>query len=216
MGSLFALRRFRGVVDLAWMYFIFMFGNSMLQSIWVLYTGYRYHWTTLEVGLSLTFIGVLAVVVQGGLVKQIIAKTGERKGLVLGLLVSAFVMSAYGAATQGWMIYCLVLIGAWGGIAGPSAQALITKHVPPNEQGALQGSLSGLTSLASVFAPIFAAWSFGKCVADGARWRIPGIAFYEASVSHADRAGARDPVLPAGRSGGGCVAGLTERMVIPK
>jgi DHA1 family tetracycline resistance protein-like MFS transporter len=124
----------------------------------------------------------MAVVVQGGLVKRIIAWTGERRGLVIGLLISAFVMAAYGTATEGWMIYCLVLIGAWGGIAGPSAQALITKHVPANEQGALQGSLSGLVSLAGVFAPILAAWSFGKGIADGAHWHLPGVAFYEAAA----------------------------------
>jgi DHA1 family tetracycline resistance protein-like MFS transporter len=45
VGSLMALRRFRGVFDLAWMYFIFKFANTMLQSIWVLYTGYRYGWS---------------------------------------------------------------------------------------------------------------------------------------------------------------------------
>ena len=177
VGSLLALRRFRGVVDLAWMYFIFMFANTMLQSIWALYTDYRYHWSASQVGYSLTFIGVMAIVVQGGLVKRIIARTGERKGLVIGLVISAFAMSAYGTATQGWMIYVLVLVGAWGGIAGPSAQALITKHVPANEQGAVQGSLSGLVSLTGIIAPLFAAWSFGMCIP-----KVPGITFYESSA----------------------------------
>jgi len=182
VGSLLALRRFRGVVDLAWMYFLLMVGNTIMQSIWVLYMGYRYHWTTMEVGLSLTFAGIMSVVVQGGLVKRIIGWTGERRGLVLGLLVSVVIMASYGTATRGWMIYGLIFIGAFGGIAGPSAQALITKHVPPNEQGAVQGSLSGLTSLAGIFAPVFGAWSFGMCIGDDARWHLPGIAFYEASV----------------------------------
>jgi DHA1 family tetracycline resistance protein-like MFS transporter len=182
VGSLLALRRFRGVVDLAWMYFIFNFANTMLQSVWVLYTGYRFGWTTLQVGLSLTYVGMVAVVVQGGLVKRIIAWTGERKGLVIGLLISALAMAGYGMVTRGWMFYLLGTIGGLGGIAGPAAQALLTKHVPPNEQGALQGSLSGLTSLAYVFGPMIAAWSFGKCIADNARWHIPGIAFFEASA----------------------------------
>jgi DHA1 family tetracycline resistance protein-like MFS transporter len=173
IGSLLALRRFRGVVDLAWMYFIFMLGNSLLQGIWVLYTQYRYQWSTLEVGLSLTFIGVMAVIVQGGMVRKIIARTGERKGLVIGLVISALVMAGYGSATRGWMIYALVVLGAWGGIAGPSAQALITKHVPANEQG--------LTSLSAVFGPLVAAWSFAECIRDGAAWHIPGIAFYESA-----------------------------------
>jgi DHA1 family tetracycline resistance protein-like MFS transporter len=182
VGSLLALRRFRGVMDLAWMHFIYMSASTMLQSIWVLYTGYRYHWTTLEIGLSLTFIGMMAVVVQGGLVRRIIARTGERKGLVIGLVNSAVIMAGYGLATKGWMIYGLMIVGAWGGIAGPSAQALITKHVPANEQGAVQGSLSGLTSLAGIFAPIVAAWSFGRCIAADAAWHLPGIAFFEAST----------------------------------
>jgi DHA1 family tetracycline resistance protein-like MFS transporter len=181
VGSLLALRRFRGVVDLAWMFFIFNFANTMLQSVWVLYTGYRFGWTTLEVGLSLTYAGVIAVVVQGGLVKRIIAWTGERRGLILGLVLSALAMAGYGSATKGWVFYMLATVGGLGGIAGPAAQALLTKHVPPNEQGALQGSLSGLTSLAYIFGPMLAAWSFGKCIAEGAAFHLPGIAFYEAS-----------------------------------
>jgi len=182
VGSLLALRRFRGVVDLAWMYFIFNFSNTMLQSVWVLYTGFRFGWTTLEVGLSLTYVGVIAIVVQGGLVRRIIAWTGERRGLVLGLLVSAVAMAGYGTVTRGWMFYALATFGGLGGIALPAAQALLTKHVPPNEQGGLQGSLSGLASLSYIFGPMFAAWSFGKCIAAGAAWHIPGIAFYEASA----------------------------------
>lgn len=177
VGSLLALRRFRGVFDLACMHFIFMSANSMLQSIWALYTDYRYHWGPAEVGNSLTLMGVMAIVVQGGFVRRIIAWTGERRGLVIGLLISAITLVAYGAATQGWMIYLLVLLGAWGGIAGPSAQALITRHVPANEQGGVQGSLSGLTSLAGIGAPIFAAWSFGWGIP-----KLPGVAFYEASA----------------------------------
>lgn len=182
LGSLLALRRFRGVFDLACMYFIFMFAQAMLQNVWVLYMNYRYSWTPRDVGLSLGSIGVMAVIVQGGFVKRIIARTGERKGLVIGLVNSAVIMAGYGAATRGWMIYALIFVGAWGGIAGPSAQALITKHVPANEQGGVQGSLSGLTSLSYIFAPLLAAWSFSRCIADDARWHIPGIAFFEASV----------------------------------
>jgi DHA1 family tetracycline resistance protein-like MFS transporter len=182
VGSLLALRRFRGVFDLALVYLIYMFGSVILQSIWVLYTIFRFSWTPLEVGLSLTYVGVMTAAVQGGMVKRIIAATGERRGLVLGLLISAVAMTAYGLATKGWMILAFVLVGAFGGITAPAVQSLVTKHVPPNEQGALQGSLSGLQSLATIFAPILAAWSFGKCIADNARWHLPGIAFFEAST----------------------------------
>lgn len=180
VGSLLALRRFRGAFDLALMYFIFVSGQSFLQSVWALYTDYRYHWGPREVGNSLTFVGVMAIVVQGGAVRRVIAWTGERRGLVLGLLISAAAFAAYGSVSKGWMIYVAVLVGAWGGIAGPAAQSLITKHVPANEQGALQGTLSGLVSLSAIFAPLIATWSFGKGIAVSPVWA--GVPLYEASI----------------------------------
>jgi len=90
-GSLLALRRSAGGGP-AWMYFIFMLGNTMLQSIWSLH-GYRYHWTTLTWAFAYVY-RVVAVLVQGGLVRRIIARTGERKGLVIGLVISAVIMRA--------------------------------------------------------------------------------------------------------------------------
>jgi DHA1 family tetracycline resistance protein-like MFS transporter len=182
VGALLVLRKFRGVLDLAAMYFANMLGTVILQSIWVLYTGYRYNWSTLQVGLSLTLAGVMAAVVQGGLVRVILARVGERRGLAGGLLLGAFIMMGYGLASKGWMIYALLFVGSLGGVAGPAAQSLITRHVPPDQQGIVQGSLSGLTSLAGIFAPPLAAWSFAACISPHSRLYLPGMPFFEAAV----------------------------------
>jgi DHA1 family tetracycline resistance protein-like MFS transporter len=164
------------------MYFIFNFGQVMLQSIWVLYTGYRYNWNTRQVGFSLALVGIMAIIVQLRLVRPILARIGEKRGLILGLLVSAVIMACYGLAVRGWMIYALIPLGALGGIAGPAGQALITKHVPADEQGSLQGSLAGLASLSAVFAPLLSGLSFGACIAPGNRFKLPGVAFFESAI----------------------------------
>lgn len=182
VGAMGVLRKFRGVFDLAGMYFMFSLAQVMLQSIWVLYTGYRYGWSTRQVGLSLGLVGIMSAVVQGRLVRPIIARLGERRALVTGLLLSASAMAGYGLAPSGWMIFLFIPLGSFGGMAGPAAQSLITRHVPPNEQGAVQGSLASLVSLASIFAPPLAAWSFGACIAANGRLHLPGIAFFEASA----------------------------------
>lgn len=182
VGSLLVLRRFRGVFDLAGMHLIFSFGHSMLQSIWVLYMGYRYNWSPQQVGFSLAFVGVMAAVVQGGLVRRILGRLGEKHGLIAGLLLTAIIFTGYGLATQGWMIYVLIFIGSFAGIAGPAAQSLITRHVPADQQGALQGSLAGLVSLANIFAPPLGAWSFAFCIAPGGPVHLPGIPFFEAAA----------------------------------
>lgn len=181
IGALVVLRRVRGLFNLASVYFLFMFASVMLQSIWVLYTGYRYGWSTREVGLSLMFVGAASAIVQGTLVKRIIAWLGERRGLAFGMILSMLVMIGYGSVTKGWMIYVLVVIGGFGGVAGPAAQALIMRHVPPDQYGGVQGALAGLMSLASIFAPMIGAWSFGAFISPHHGWYVPGITFYESA-----------------------------------
>jgi len=182
VGALLLLRRFPGILGLAGMYFLYFLGSIMLQSTWVLYTGYRYGWGTREVGLSLTFVGVATAIVQARLVRPILGGLGEKRGLAAGLMISAFVMTGYGLATQGWMIYVLILFGALGGIAGPASQSLISRHVPADEQGAVQGVLASLGSLAGIFGPPVAAWSFGLCVAPDTFLHLPGVAFFESAA----------------------------------
>ena len=182
LGALLNLRRVHGLGAFAGMHFLFMSGHTMLQSIWVLYMSYRYEWSPRQVGTSLMVVGVTSALVQLRLVGPILGRIGEKNGLMLGLLWTAVVFVLYGLAPHGWMIYPLMCAGALGGITGPAAQALITRHVLANEQGALQGSFSSLSSLAGVLGPPVAAWSFGACIASGSRLQLPGIAFFEAAL----------------------------------
>ena len=62
------------------------------------------------------------------------------------------------------MIYAIICFGAFSGIAGPALQSYITKHVPANEQGAVQGVYAGLASLAGVPGPVIGTWAFGSAV----------------------------------------------------
>ena len=181
VGSLLALRNFPGVLDLALMYFIYNLGLVMLQGTWVLYTAYRYHWGTGQIGISLMVAGLSMGVIQGRLTRPILARIGEKRGLVCALIFSALIYCGYGWATQGWMIYPLIVLSGFGGLAGPAAQSLITRHVPADQQGAVQGSLFGLASLGNIVAPLFATWSFSACIRAAGFWHLPGIAFFESA-----------------------------------
>jgi MFS transporter, DHA1 family, tetracycline resistance protein len=184
IGSMLAARRFPAVMGLLGSYFLFTLAQTMLQVTWVLYTGYRYHWTTKQVGWSLMFLGIVSAVVQSTLVRPIIARIGERRGLVFGMTVAICGHIAYGLAPSGWMIYAIGAATAVAGVAGPSIQAFITRHVPANEQGSVQGVLSGLMSLGNICAPI-GAWSFAAGIAADHSWHLPGIAFFEAALATA-------------------------------
>ena len=182
IGALAALRRFPAVLGLAGSYFMLMLAQNMLFTTWALYTDHRYHWSPLSVGLSLMFVGVLSGLVQAVLVRRIVPALGDKRAVIVGMTISMCSQLSYGLATQSWMIYAIMTVGAFAGIATPALQSYITKHVPPNEQGAVQGVYGGLGSLAGLPAPVVATWSFGWAISPQSPVYLPGIAFFEAAL----------------------------------
>jgi DHA1 family tetracycline resistance protein-like MFS transporter len=182
VGALAALRRFPAVLGLVESFFLLTLAQTMLQSTWALYTGYRYQWSPLQIGLSLMFVGVASGLVQATLVKKIVPKLGDTRAVVAGLCLSMVSMIGYGLASHGWMIYAIVCIGCFAGIAQPALQSYITKHVPPDEQGGVQGVFSGVASLAGIPGPFIASHSFGWAIAPGRAVHLPGVALFEGAA----------------------------------
>ncbi len=152
--SLLALRRWPIVIGLAGSQFLMNLAHNIYPCLWVLYTGHRYGWGSRAVGLSLGLVGITSAIVQGGLAGRILGEIGERRGVILGLTTMGCGLMAYGLAPAGWMIYVIIALAAVGGVGGPAEQALISKAVPANEQGAVQGALNSMVSVAGVVAPL--------------------------------------------------------------
>jgi DHA1 family tetracycline resistance protein-like MFS transporter len=72
--------------------------------------------------------------------------------------------------------YCL------GGICGPSLQSVISGHVPRNQQGELQGALTSLMSLTTIFGPLIMNSTFAYFTTDKAPFHFPGIHFLIGAV----------------------------------
>jgi DHA1 family tetracycline resistance protein-like MFS transporter len=163
-------------------YFIAVLAHQVYPSIWVLYTTYRYGWTELQTGLSLAAVGVMAGMVQGGLTKRVVAWLGEKKTVRYCLTLSIFLYAAYGLATQPWMIYICIVIGSLSGLVTPAVQSLMSQGVPADEQGALQGSLSSLSSVAGVAGPLLCTQLFGFFIGEKAPAILPGAPFFLSSA----------------------------------
>ncbi len=177
VGALAALGRYPVVLGLAGALFLLNLAMFGLHATWVLYTGLRYGWDAKAVGLSLAVVGIGAAIVQGGLARRIIPALGERASLLIGLLIGSAAYAAYGLATHGWMIYIIIAFASIGGIAGPAGQSLITRSVRADEQGAVQGALTSLQSLAQIGGPLIAGAVFAWFTREGARPYLPGASF---------------------------------------
>ncbi|MCX6955102.1 MAG: TCR/Tet family MFS transporter, partial [Verrucomicrobia bacterium] len=139
-GALVALGRFPVVLGLAGTHFVSWVAQTLLHATWVIYTGYRYGWSPRQVGLSFALVGICSALVQAVLVKRILPVLGEQRAIVIGFCLAIAAYVAYGLASQGWMVYAIIVGASFGGIAGPALQSYISRHVPDNEQGSVQGA----------------------------------------------------------------------------
>ncbi len=154
-----------------------------LENVWVLSTSYRYGWDEFDNGITLGLVGLMAAIVQGFLIRPIIAALGERRTLKLGLLISTLTFLAYGWATEGWMILCIIIFGAFGGVTGPAIQCIVANHVDSSEQGKVQGALTSIVSLTNIVAPLlFTTGLFSYFTSKEAIMQIPGAPFYLGAV----------------------------------
>jgi len=176
VGALIDLARHPMLLGLASAYFLLCVAHQVYPSTWVLYTGHRYGWSELDTGLSLAAVGFCAALVQGGLTRKIMPILGEGKAIMLGVAIAVVSFTGYGLATQGWMIYPLVVFGSIAGITTPAVQSLISRGVGADEQGGVQGSLTSLNSVAGIVGPSIATTLFGHFASTTPA--VPGAAFF--------------------------------------
>jgi DHA1 family tetracycline resistance protein-like MFS transporter len=182
-GSLKRLRGYPVVAGLAVAFLWISLAQRGLENVWVLYTGYRFGWGEQTNGLTLGLVGLMAVIVQGALVRPVITRFGERRTVVFGLVVSTIAFLGYGLAYEGWMIPCVIVFGSLGGLAGPAIQSIVAHAVPSSDQGKVQGALTSLMSLTNIAAPLlFTAGLFSYFTSSEAVFELPGAPFLVGSL----------------------------------
>jgi DHA1 family tetracycline resistance protein-like MFS transporter len=178
LGALARLVRRREIRGLVIVYTLATFAGMMLNSTWVLYTTFRFDWTPRDNGIALFCVGLAAVVVQAGLLAALIRRFGEVGVSIMGLASGAVAYLLYGLATQGWMMYAVILCNLLAFAAGPALQGIVSKTTPASEQGELMGSLQSISSLGVVLMPLVGTAIIGAAShLPAGDWRVGG-SFY--------------------------------------
>jgi len=153
LGSLKLLRSHHELFRLATVNGFFYLAHQVLPSVFVLYASFRYGWNEEMVGLTLAIVGVCGMVVQGGVVKRVVADFGERRTLLAGLLFGMGGFAIFGLAPVGIIFWLGIPVFSMMGLYGPSSQGLMTRHVQPSQQGQLQGANNSIMGVAGVIGP---------------------------------------------------------------
>jgi len=153
IGSLMSVKRYPIVIGLLLAMSFLYIASHAVQSTWTFYTMYKFDWDETMVGYSLGLVGVLSAVVQGGLIRWVIPKIGQKWSVYLGIMlyIVGFILFAF--AFEGWHMMLILIPYCLGGISGPAIQGLMSNEVPANEQGELQGSVTSMMSATSIIGP---------------------------------------------------------------
>jgi DHA1 family tetracycline resistance protein-like MFS transporter len=181
-GAFRSLSHLPMVAGLLFAVFLYQVAHDSLPAVWMFYTQQKFGWGPAEVGWSLTFVGVMTVLVMGGLTGTVVPKLGERRAIVIGFLLMTVGFLAYAFVPQGWMIYPAIAIGSLGGIANPAMQSVMSRQAGPSAQGELQGANASLAGIAAVLSPIFMTQLFSHFSAPSAPVVFPGAPYLISAV----------------------------------
>jgi DHA1 family tetracycline resistance protein-like MFS transporter len=160
--SAFALLKERPtLIGLVLVILLFQFSHNAFPSIFILFVGHQWHWGPRIAGSAMMLTGALSMIVQFFVVGRVVRAIGERGALLIGLACAAGAFLVYGLAPN-WMLFlCGAPLGALGGLINPGAQSLMSRRVPANQQGRLQGVSSAFMGLVAIVAPVVYLSSLG-------------------------------------------------------
>ena len=143
-------------------YFLFIVAFSIMTTSFSLYAMFRFGYDAQHTGYLFAYVGVIAVIIQGGLIGRLVKRFGELPLVIVGALcfaISLFAVPFVGPAAGG--LGALLLGGgvfsAGNSLATPALTSLASKSVGPAEQGTILGVTQSVASLARAVGPSLAA-----------------------------------------------------------
>ena len=143
-------------------YFLFVVAFSIMTTSFSLYTMFRFGYDAQHTGYLFAYVGLIAVVIQGGLIGRLVKRFGELPLVIFGALcfaISLFAVPFVGPAAGG---LAALLVG--GGVfsmgnslATPALTSLASKTAGPEKQGVVLGVTQSVASLARAVGPTLAA-----------------------------------------------------------
>jgi len=134
---------------------------STLQSNFAVFSTVRFGYGPPQIAMIFAFIGLLAVVTQGFLLRRLVPRFGEARLALTGMALMTGGFALITVVPSAWLLYpALGLLAVGSSLATPSLTSLISRRVSAHEQGGILGGTQSLTSLMLVVGPLMAGLLF--------------------------------------------------------
>jgi DHA1 family tetracycline resistance protein-like MFS transporter len=140
-------------------YFLFIVAFSIMTTTFALFTMYRFQYDAQHNGYLFAFIGVIAAVLQGGLIGRLVKRYGEMRFVIAGavLFVAGLFALPFIGPQAGGLLGLLAVLSLFAGgnaMTTPTLTSLASKTVGPSEQGGVLGLTQSFSSLARIIGPL--------------------------------------------------------------
>lgn len=183
--------------------------RNVQQSLWTFFVAYQLAWGTARTGIVMAAGALAGAVFSARAIGPVVRRLGDRRAAVLGTALSALILTGTAFAVTASYIYALQAVGVLAAVGGAASQSWISRSTGADEQGTVQGALTGGAALAEALIPLAATALFAWSLPHG----VPGLAFVVAGAFAAtsavllattgrpgDLAPARSPIRPPGGS----------------
>ncbi len=148
------------LAPLFWQFLVFSIAFAIFTGGFGLFAERRFTWNgkafgTREVGLVLTYAGILGIFIQGGIGK-IMKMLSEKTLLVIGFIGEAAGFAILAASTSIAMLGLACTVIALSGVLRPILSSMLSKRAAPQEQGVVIGLTQSLTSVSQIIGPVAA------------------------------------------------------------
>lgn len=141
---------------------LFTVAFAAMEAMFPLLAHRTFGWGATQTGYLFTYVGVLVVVMQGGLVARLVARFGERRLLLAGLcLLAAGLLMLPLSTNLALLLFATGLLSVGEGAVTPVSSTLLSFASPAGAQGELLGLAQGAGGLGRVLGPLGAGWLFG-------------------------------------------------------
>lgn len=143
------------------LFFLITFGYANIYATFPLISTREFGFSEREVGYLFGFIGIIGAITQGGLIRTLSARYGERLLFLVGAALTSVGLAAIPYAPDTWSLLGVLAVLSFGtGIMTPSCLSLISRHADERQQGGILGINQSLGALARVLGPIWGAFVF--------------------------------------------------------
>ena len=142
--------------------FVLAFGHSNLYSAFPLFCKETLGFTARDVGMQFVWLGLITVFIQGGLIRVLEKRFGEKKLFLTGGVFMVLGMALIPlAGSSGILTAFLALLAIGASLNGPTLNSLISKEADPHRVGAVMGSAQGLSALGRAIGPAWGGLLYG-------------------------------------------------------